>query len=104
MTRDELARHDGQEGRRALVAVSGKIYDLTGSPLWLGGDHEGNHRAGADLTAELAKAPHVRAVIERFPVVGQLESLSPVPARKGLGLAALALGIAVAALLFWLLR
>lgn len=73
MNRTELAKHDGRDGRRAYVAVSGTIYDVSASPLWRHGDHQGAHQAGADLTEELKGAPHVRAVVERFPVVGRLE-------------------------------
>lgn len=96
MTREELARCDGREGRRACVAVSGKVYDVSDSPRWQGGDHEGRHRAGCDLTAGLAQAPHVRAVVERFPVVERLaEKAGPAPRNRTLpivaGIAALLL-------------
>lgn len=77
MTKSELARHDGREGRPAYIAVSGTIYDVSASPLWKDGDHQGSHHAGGDLTEELKSAPHVRAVIERFPVVGRLEEEAP---------------------------
>lgn len=98
MTREELAQHDGQEGRKAYVAVNGNIYDFTESKLWENGDHQGVHRAGCDLTEELKSAPHVRAVIERFPVVGQLEE-SPAPASGGSGkLVAILLAAAVIAI------
>ncbi|WP_305042930.1 cytochrome b5 domain-containing protein [Geoalkalibacter sp.] len=82
MTLEELANFDGRDGRKAYVAVNGKIYDVTASPLWPQGDHQGSHQAGGDLTAELAMAPHVRAVVERFPVVGQVEEPEP-PRKKG---------------------
>lgn len=80
MNATELSRHDGRDGRPAYVAVSGKIYDVSASPLWRGGNHQGAHQAGQDLTEELKKAPHVRAVIERFPVVGELEAEAPTKA------------------------
>lgn len=83
MTQEELARCDGREGRPAYAAVSGTIYDFSASPLWKGGLHQGSHQAGADLTEELKSAPHVRALIERFPVVGQLEQ--PPPKKKKWG-------------------
>jgi predicted heme/steroid binding protein len=79
MTKIELAKHDGRDGRPAYVAVNGTIYDVTASPLWQGGDHQGAHQAGHDLTEELKSAPHVRAVVERFPVVGQLAEATPQP-------------------------
>jgi predicted heme/steroid binding protein len=83
MTRSELARFDGREGRRAYAAVNGKIYDFTDSPRWKDGDHEKQHRAGCDLSKDLEGAPHIRAVIERFPVVGALEEKIVAPAGKG---------------------
>jgi predicted heme/steroid binding protein len=77
MTTSELAKNDGRDGRPAYVAVNGTIYDVTASPLWSGGNHQDAHHAGHDLTEELKSAPHVRAVVERFPVVGRLEAEAP---------------------------
>ncbi len=106
MTREELAQHDGREGRRAYVAVNGKIYDFTGSDRWQAGDHLGRHRAGEDLTEALLKAPHVRAVVERFPVVALLEEVAPQPAAGGMEKRLAVAGAALLALLLvlWLLR
>jgi len=73
MTRDELSQHDGQEGRKAYVAVNKIVYDVSASPLWQNGLHPPDHKAGQDLTEEILSAPHVKAVVTRFPVVGQLE-------------------------------
>jgi predicted heme/steroid binding protein len=81
MTREELAVYDGKDGRRAYVAVSGKVYDFTGSGLWPQGLHVKQHQAGTDLTEDLLKAPHVRALVERYPVVAQLEEV-PVQTRR----------------------
>jgi len=104
MTREELARHDGRDGRPAYVAVNGKIYDVGTSPLWRGGNHQGAHQAGTDLTEELKAAPHVRAVMERFPVVGELEAAGKDrPAFRSAVPAALAAGALLLALLLWLL-
>ena len=85
MTLTELATNDGQDGRRAYVAVNGTIYDVTDSPRWQSGLHPPDHQAGQDLTEELARAPHVRAVIERFPVVGTLEAEIPTQTPGGNG-------------------
>jgi len=102
MTLEELSQYDGRNGRKAYVAVQGKIYDVTQSPLWAGGDHQGDHQAGGDLTEELKSAPHVRAVIDRFPVVAELTAAEP--SAGGRKLAAIAaLVIALAALALWLL-
>jgi len=73
MTREELAKFNGQNGQPAYVAVGSTIYDVSNSPLWKEGNHEGLHQAGCDLSLELKTAPHVAAVIERFPSVGRLE-------------------------------
>ena len=73
MTLAELANYDGKNGHRAYIAVNGTIYDVTASSRWENGLHPPDHQAGQDLTEELAKAPHVRAVVERFPVIGKLE-------------------------------
>lgn len=85
MTGEELAQNDGRDGRKAYVAVNGTIYDFSESTMWVGGDHQGSHQAGHDLTDELKDAPHVRAVIERFPVIGRLEESSPEASSSGNG-------------------
>ncbi len=77
MTLAELTNYDGKNGRRAYIAVNGTIYDVTDSPRWENGLHPPDHQAGQDLTEELTKAPHVRAVVERFPVIGRLEEEAP---------------------------
>ncbi|MEA3363558.1 MAG: cytochrome b5 domain-containing protein [Thermodesulfobacteriota bacterium] len=73
MTIEELAKFDGRDGRAAYVAVNDIIYDVSTSQRWINGHHEGTHQAGQNLTEELKTAPHVRAVVTRFPVVGKLE-------------------------------
>ncbi|MDX2494057.1 MAG: cytochrome b5 domain-containing protein [Desulfuromusa sp.] len=73
MTIEELARFDGSDGRAAYVAVNDIIYDVSSSQRWKEGHHEKTHQAGQDLTEELKTAPHVRTVVERFPVVGKIE-------------------------------
>lgn len=95
MTKEELAAWDGKEGRKAYVAVNGKVFDVTASPYWQGGNHQNAHSAGMDLTDDLLKAPHVRSVIERFPVVAALEEIPAVEV-KGAGSKA---GMMIAALL-----
>ena len=76
MTIEELAKFDGCDGRAAYVAISGVIYDVSTSQRWKEGDHEGVHQAGRDLTEELKSAPHVRTLVERFPVIGKIENES----------------------------
>ncbi|MBW2512826.1 MAG: hypothetical protein JRE01_12505 [Deltaproteobacteria bacterium] len=95
MTLAELAQNNGQNGRPAYVAVNGTIYDVTESPRWQNGQHPPDHQAGMDLTEELASAPHVRAVVERFPVVGTLEAEASTPTTGGSG--KITVGIIIAA-------
>ena len=40
--RVDLAKYNGQNGNPAYVAVNGKVYDVTDSPAWTGGEHHGN--------------------------------------------------------------
>ena len=99
MTEQELARYDGQDGRAAYIAVGGTVYDVSTSPYWQNGRHEGLHQAGRDLTQELKSAPHVRAVVERFPVAGRLEKAPPQEKKPGLSLLSIIIMILVLMLL-----
>lgn len=72
-TRESLAQFDGREGRPVYVAYEGRVHDVSESVMWTGGDHQGEHTAGADLTAEMDDAPHFPDELERFPVVGTLQ-------------------------------
>jgi pyruvate ferredoxin oxidoreductase beta subunit len=72
MTREELARCDGKDGRPACVAYRGVIYDVTKSTSWSEGLHYDTHMAGRDLTRELDQAPHGDELLKEFPVVGKL--------------------------------
>lgn len=106
MTHEELAQYDGHNGQPAYVAVGGIIYDVSESPLWRDGNHEGAHQAGRDLTAELKTAPHVGAVVERFPSVGRLETAAEAASSdsgkgKQIGIA---LALAAIAIIWFLLR
>ena len=39
-TAEKLAGFDGKNSRRAYIAYSGTVYDVTESMMWEGGDHE----------------------------------------------------------------
>jgi predicted heme/steroid binding protein/uncharacterized membrane protein len=78
-TRNELEQFDGQDGRPIHAAVDGKVYDLSGSDMWAGGQHMGQHHAGRDLTGELPKAPHGAEVFERVSQLGVLEEEASSP-------------------------
>jgi len=69
---DELEGGDGVEGRPALVAVEGRVYDVSASRMWADGKHMKAHAAGRDLTLELQAAPHGPEVLERVEQVGEL--------------------------------
>jgi predicted heme/steroid binding protein len=71
-TIDELKRYDGKDGRPVYIAYQGKVYDVTDSPLWTSGDHQGLHEAGKDLTAEMSEAPHGEETLANMKVVGVL--------------------------------
>lgn len=104
MTRSELAKFDGRNGQPAYVAVGGIIYDLSESPLWKEGNHEGAHQAGCDLTRELKTAPHIAAVVERFPSVGRLEEDPPESTSGGPKIVIIAVLVAAMILTWFLLR
>lgn len=72
-SKEELAHRDGKDGRQAYVAYGGKVYDVSDSLLWKGGDHQASHTAGQDLTDALEEAPHNSELLEEFPVVGILQ-------------------------------
>jgi len=71
-TREELKQYDGRDGI-AYIAYDGRVYDVSSSFQWQKGVHQVSHRAGRDLTDALKKAPHAADVLEKFPVVGELE-------------------------------
>jgi predicted heme/steroid binding protein len=71
-TLEELKKFDGKEGRPAYIAHKGKVYDVTDNYLWVGGDHQGEHVAGKDLTEDMASAPHGEENLERVKLIGTL--------------------------------
>ena len=72
-TLEELAEFNGAEGKPVYFAYRGRVYDVSDSGLWDGGEHMAGHFAGSDLTAEFADAPHGEEVFERYPQVGVLK-------------------------------
>jgi predicted heme/steroid binding protein len=73
-TEKELAEYDGKNGRPVYVGFEGKVYDVSSSFLWRDGNHQVLHNAGADLTDVVQQAPHGGDILEKFPVVGILDS------------------------------
>ncbi|MFH1028358.1 MAG: CopD family protein [Pseudomonadota bacterium] len=74
MSIEELGLCDGKEGRPALFAYRGTIYDAGQSRLWKQGNHMGRHQAGCDLSEVLSQAPHGAELVEKLPAVGRLVS------------------------------
>jgi len=70
-TLDELATYNGENGQPAYVAVNGVVYDLTSSPMWRNGAHNGV-KAGQDLTS-VFESQHGDDRLSEFPVVGRLQ-------------------------------
>lgn len=72
LTLEELAAFDGREGRKAYIAVSGNIYDVTNSPRWPNGSHNG-YQAGQDLTEQILNvSPHGISTLDGVPLIGIL--------------------------------
>lgn len=73
----DLAKYNGQKGQPAYVGADGLVYDVTGSPWWVAGNHSIcnlSSMAGKDLTKALNQAPpNMRTLLQRFPVVGHLQ-------------------------------
>lgn len=70
-TLKELGAFNGRDGSPAYVGYQGVVYDVSGSDMWAGGDHEGQHVAGEDLTDAHDDAPH-DVLVTGFPEVGRL--------------------------------
>ena len=71
-TLEELANFKGEDGGPTYIACNGKVYDVSSSPSWVMGDHQGEHVAGHDLSEEILAAPHEPDVLEEFPQVGEI--------------------------------
>lgn len=73
---EELAEFTGADGSQVYVAADGRVYDVTGSPLWNTGIHMNRHKAGNDLSVDLESAPHGTEVFQRETVrpVGTLRA------------------------------
>jgi predicted heme/steroid binding protein/uncharacterized membrane protein len=84
-TLEELAQYHGAGGQPAYIAYRGRVYDVSDSALWPGGEHMTGHFAGAELTNELPDAPHGEEVFTRYPQVGVLRAAPEAPATKVCG-------------------
>ncbi len=82
-SKEELARYNGENGVAAYIAYKGKVYDVSGSFFWKDGSHQVLHNAGIDLTDAMEQAPHGGDVLEKFPVVGILQSAATDSSKVG---------------------
>ncbi|NLB42562.1 MAG: hypothetical protein GX815_09960 [Clostridiales bacterium] len=72
-TLEELAEYNGEDGKKAYIAVDGIVYDVTNSSPWRGGKHNG-FTAGRDLTKEIKNdSPHGVPKLANVPVVGKVK-------------------------------
>jgi predicted heme/steroid binding protein/uncharacterized membrane protein len=76
-TSEELSSFNGKDSRPVYIALQGKVYDVSQSPLWSKGLHMNRHPAGKDLAGEISAAPHGTEVLERYPQVGDLKRGAP---------------------------
>ncbi len=70
-TLTQLAQYNGKNGAKAYIAISGKVYDVTGVSAWQNGGHQGV-KAGADVTTAFANSPHSASTLSGLTVVGTL--------------------------------
>ncbi len=76
ITKAQLAQNNGKNGASCWVAVSGTVYDVTGSRGWSNGVHtqsNGEAKCGEDETAIINQAPHGTDALSQLPVVGKLQ-------------------------------
>lgn len=67
----ELKKFDGSTPETPIyIAYKGKVYDVTGNPLFIDGMHF-EHYAGSDLTDFMSDAPHDEEVMGELTVVGE---------------------------------
>jgi len=74
VTIDELKTMNGNGGKKAYVAVEGKVYDVSGLASWKGGSHQsGLHLAGNELTVEILRdSPHGATSLDKAYLIGIL--------------------------------
>lgn len=73
-TEIELRRYADESTGPLYIAYNGIVYDVTDSPRWRTGIHEGMHFPGQDLTSELVDASHGAEVFQHAGIrrVGRL--------------------------------
>ena len=71
-TQEELRKYDESNGI-AYIACYGKVHDVSDSYHWRNGVHQARHHAGCDLSDALERAPHGVDLVQKLPLVGELE-------------------------------
>lgn len=74
LTNEDLKNSTSQDGNPNLVAVNGKVYDISTSQLWKNGHHMNRHVAGMDLSEAIRQAPHGLDRLDRVTLLGELKS------------------------------
>jgi predicted heme/steroid binding protein len=75
VSREELAKADGKNGRDCYVAVDGTVYQIKDFSLWQNGEHKtskGQAYCGADMTQVITKSPHGKRVLDLLIKIGPL--------------------------------
>lgn len=73
-TRDELAKYNGKNGKKAYISLGGIIYDVTNIPKWKDGNHY-SVIAGKVLDKEFAQCHSNKlSIMEHAPAVGVLDT------------------------------
>lgn len=76
VTKAELTKADGKDGRDCLVAVDGTVYKIEDFSLWQNGKHtssQGLAYCGADMSKVIDKAPHGRKNLDLLIKVGSFK-------------------------------
>lgn len=73
MTKEQLKEFNGKDGKPAYIGYKGKVYDISKSDFWPGGEHMGRFKAGEDLTDTIDMSPHGEKNIFRYEAVDTLE-------------------------------
>ncbi|MBN1758567.1 MAG: hypothetical protein JW863_09630 [Chitinispirillaceae bacterium] len=71
LTAEELAGYNGKNGKPIYVAVDSVIYDFSEVRPWRKGKHNG-HSAGKDLSQDIKRSPHKKAVLKKRKKIGRL--------------------------------
>jgi predicted heme/steroid binding protein/ferredoxin len=71
-TLEDLKQYNGTNGKPVYFAYKGKVYDASDNPLWTGGNHQGTHKAGHDLTNQMDPAIHGEDELAMVKAIGVL--------------------------------